>query len=83
VTATRYVYAAGPDSVSVGAPLEDGEDLDGVCLDWSEVVSAAGFDPDDQEISITRLVAVWRGHAAGSLVVTGLKVDGHPFAVVA
>jgi hypothetical protein len=46
------------------------------------VVASAGFDPDDHEVSITRLVAHWRGHAKGSLVVTECTVEGHSFAVV-
>jgi hypothetical protein len=65
-----YTYSNSPNLL----PLEEAE--------WSEeVVVAAGFDPDDEEISVCRLTADWKGHPAGSLVVTGLTVSGHPFAV--
>ena len=41
----------------------------------------AGFDPEDEEVTICRLIDAWNGHPAGSVVITGLTVEGHPFAV--
>ena len=55
---------------------------------WEEICRASGFDPDDEEISITCLTADWSStgqqpwHKAGDYVVTGLVVEGHPFAVI-
>jgi hypothetical protein len=76
------VYGADPGEVPLGDALEAGADLGGTRLDWRAVVASAGFDHDDHEISIARLVAHWRGHAKGSLVVTECTVEGHAFAVV-
>jgi hypothetical protein len=82
MTVTRYVYGADPSEIPLGTTLEGGTILDGTCLDWRAVVQEAGFDPDDHEVSITRLTANWRGHPAGSLVVTEMTVEGHSFAVM-
>lgn len=46
------------------------------------VLILAGFSPDDEEISVSSLSHDWNGHKAGDVVVHGLNVDGHPFAVL-
>ncbi len=50
---------------------------------WDEeVVIAAGFDPEDEEVVVKELAVEWNGHPAGSYVVMGATVEGHTFAVV-
>lgn len=69
---TKYTYGNAPNQVPLRAA-----DL------WNDdVVAAAGFDPDDSDVTVTDLAEDWHGHPAGSLVVTGLTCEGHPFAVV-
>ncbi len=46
------------------------------------VLIAAGFSPDDEEISASSLSHDWNGHKAGDVVVHGLNASGHPFAVL-
>ena len=48
----------------------------------NDIVTAAGFDPEDEEVTVCDLAEEWNGHPAGSLVVTELTVRGHSFAVV-
>lgn len=48
---------------------------------WDEVIELAGFSPEDEELAIGELAEDWNGHARGALVVVGLAVAGHPFAV--
>ena len=50
-------------------------------VDWRKTIEAAGFDPDDEELAISLLARDWNGHKRGSLVVHGLLVEGHPFAI--
>ena len=72
----RYVYTR-PDALPLdeeNPPAVGGEDFVAAC-------EAAGFDPDDEEITACRLAAAWNGHPAGAVVITGLTVEGHPFAV--
>ena len=73
---TRYTYGAAPDSL----PVDWTGELD-VPTRWDEIVSSAGFDPDDEEVGIGYLTENWNGHDAGALVVSGATVTGHPFAV--
>lgn len=69
---TKYTWSNTPSLVPLRAA-----DL------WDEeVVVAAGFDPQDSEVTVTDLAEAWNGHPAGSLVVTELTVEGHRFAVV-
>lgn len=83
----RYVYGNTPELVpvndeSVGLPLGPGEDtIEDFEKKWGETLLAAGFDPDDEEITVVELAEDWEGHPAGSLVVTGCTVEGHPFAI--
>jgi hypothetical protein len=75
---TRYKFSTNPSLV----PLTDAPALQ-PDLDSDIIVAAADFDPDDEEITIEALSEDWNGHQAGDLVVHGMTVDGHPFAVVA
>lgn len=70
----QYKY----DNSPLLLPLNVESDPD---VDWDTTVAAAGFNPGDEEVSICTLSATWNGHPAGSLVVTGLAVEGHRFAV--
>ena len=70
----RYTYS-DPDVLPVN--WDDGIDGQGFVL----AALAAGFDPNDEETGAGRLTEEWNGHAAGALVVSGLTVEGHPFAV--
>mgnify|MGYP005869050279 CR=1 FL=1 len=54
---------------------------DEASVDWKETIKAAGFDPDDEELAISHLARDWNGHQRGALVVHGLLVEGHPFAI--
>jgi hypothetical protein len=68
-------------------PVDWDYEFDG---DWDAMLELAGmersgireFGYDDEEISIGLLTEEWHGHPAGSLVVSGLLVEDHPFAVV-
>jgi len=42
---------------------------------------AAGFDPEVEEAGIGMLTEAWNGHPVGAIVLSGLTVEGHPFAV--
>lgn len=44
-------------------------------------LTEAGFDPADEELASAFLASEWNGHPAGSRVLFGLVVTGHPFAV--
>ena len=68
---TRYTWD-NPNLV----PLRSADLWDG------DIVKAAGFDPEDEEVTVCDLAEEWNGHPAGSLVVTELTVCGHSFAVV-
>jgi hypothetical protein len=70
----RYVY--GP-----GAERPAAEEAATIGLDVDAAARAAGFDPEDPDLWVGRLTEEWDGHAAGALVVSGLAVEGHPFAV--
>ena len=50
---------------------------------WPEdaEISAAGFDPEDHEVSITTLAEDWNGHPKGSRVIGTLALRDHSFAV--
>ena len=69
---TKYVYGTDPSLV----PLSDSDGWD------DEIIKAAGFDPNDEEVAVCTLVEDWNGHKEGATVVTGCTVEGHPFAVV-
>lgn len=68
----KYTYGTCPNLV----PLEQA----GI-EDWDATVSSTGENPEDEEISICRLTDDWNNHPKGSLIVTGLTVEGHPFYV--
>lgn len=50
-------------------------------VNYDELVRVAGFDPNDEEIVVCELEEDWNGHKVGALVVTGMMVAGHKFAV--
>ena len=66
----KYTYGTCPNLV----PLENTE-----VNNWDVLVSAAGENPADEEMSFCRLTKQWNGHPRGSLVLTGPTVEGHPF----
>lgn len=81
----RYRYGNTPGNV----PLDDVSDVGlPAGQTWEEICCACGFDPDDEEVFMTCLTADWSAtgrqpvHHAGDYVVTGLQVEGHPFAVI-
>lgn len=50
--------------------------------DWdTAAVKAAGFDPEDEEVSVCELTDEWNDHPRGSRVVLGMTATGHPFAI--
>lgn len=78
ITFDRYVYnqpSELPVEYDIWFKLPDG------CDDLGDVIAAAGLDPDDEEIGVGLLEEQWQGHVAGCIVVSGLTVEGHPFAV--
>lgn len=56
-------------------------DFDGYLPGYDAYCKAAGFDPEDDEVNVGMLTEEWNGHPAGSVVVSGLTTEGHPFAV--
>ena len=77
----RFAYGpGGKDADDQGRALycDDAATTD---IDAAEVLVAAGFDPEDEEAGIYRLSEPWGGRPAGALVVSGLVVEGHHFAV--
>ena len=73
---TIYKYGNTPNAL----PVQFSNELENPSQ-WDEIVTDAGFDPDDEEVSVGYLVRDWNGHKAGTLVVSGATVTGHPFAV--
>lgn len=69
----HYTYGNNPESL----PL----DCEGYIEGYEEICIAAGFNPEDEETNACTLTEDWNGHPAGSIVVTGPTVTGHPFAV--
>lgn len=51
-------------------------------VDYAAAVEAAGWSADDDEVDIGRLRDTWNGHPRGSVVLSGLRVEGHPFVVL-
>lgn len=45
-------------------------------------ISSAGFNPNDEELVIGELTEEWDHNPTGSLVISGLSVEGHPFTVL-
>lgn len=72
---TSYTYQ-NPDTLPV--EWDDGFSLQQIT---DEDVQAAGFDPNDEELNSGTLTEEWNGHPAGSVVLSGATVEGHPFAV--
>lgn len=70
---TRYEFGNTPGLVPIGADWRDCDDA---------TIVSAGFDPDDPELTSTELTDDWNGHLRGALVLAGLTVEGHPFAIV-
>ena len=73
---TRYRYSTQPgllpltdDSLGYDSRTTEGD------------AYRAGFDPDDEELTLCELAEDWNGHPKGARVLTGLQVEGHPFAV--
>jgi len=48
---------------------------------YDEIVTDAGFNPQDEEVIMCELTEDWNDHSVGSLVITGLTVTGHPFTI--
>lgn len=69
----HYTYGNNPGTL----PL----DCDGYIEGYDEICTAAGFNPEDEEVNVCTLTEDWNNHPAGSIVVTGLTTAGHPFAV--
>jgi len=68
--ATRYEFGNTPEL----PPLTDGG--------WNDdLVRAAGFDPDDDEVWCRALEKDWGGHHAGADVVGSLTLPGWEFVV--
>jgi hypothetical protein len=63
--------------------LESAVDWDAYVSDASDIIAAAGMDPnmDDDEIVVGLLARPWNGHATGLFVVSGPTAPGLPFAV--
>lgn len=59
----------------------DAVNWDAYPMDWEALVTAAGMDPDDDEIGVGTLTEAWNGHPEGALIVSGLTTAGYPFAV--
>lgn len=74
LTFTRYTYS-NPHTL----PVNWARGVGGA--DFIAAVARAGFDPNDDEVSTGELTRDWNGHRRGALVVSGLLVEGHPFAV--
>lgn len=71
-TWTRYTWRSGALAPMVSWSTS---------ADWERTVESAGFDPGDDELEIGVLVYDWGQHKAGSLIVSGLTTNGHPFAI--
>jgi hypothetical protein len=74
-----YLWGLGDDNELVASAV----DWDAYVPDASDIIAAAGMDPnmDDDEIVVGVLARPWNGHAAGSFVVSGPTAPGLPFAV--
>lgn len=69
----NYTWGTKPELIPVNWD-DNGGNFKGYC-------KAAGFDPEDEDNGIGRLTENWNGHKKGSVVVSGLTVQGHSFAV--
>jgi len=70
----KYVFA-NPAAVPLG-------DANLGVDDYDEIMRACGLDPEDEEYTTAILQEDWEGHPAGSDVIVGLTVTGHPFWVI-
>lgn len=72
-TYRKYTYA-NPEAL----PLEDSSVGD---FPDDALLASLGFDPNDEELTISELAEAWNGHKAGARVISGIFVEGAPFAV--
>ena len=72
---TTYTYQ---NPAPLPVEWDDGFSLQQIA---DEDVQAAGFGPDDEELNSGTLTEAWNGHPAGSVVLSGATVEGHPFAL--
>jgi hypothetical protein len=73
---SRYIYAVNPDAFVELVDWDRNPDVD-----WTEAVTAAGFDPEDEDISWGVLDEPWNGHPEGAVVISGNIVEDHRFVV--
>lgn len=73
-TSTRYVYGNSPSRVKLSEYHGDES--------TEMLISVAGESVDDEEVHVCVLDEELYGHAAGSIVVTGLTCEGHDFCVL-
>lgn len=52
-----------------------------ISADDTALTEAAGFDPNDEEVTVAVLTQPWNGHPRGAWLVGGLAVQNHEFAV--
>lgn len=76
LTFKRYTYGIDPDEIATDESYDPMANHD-----WEEICTAAGFDPSDEELGTIALADEWNGHPKGALLVAGLAVEGHSFAV--
>lgn len=71
-----YIYGTEPENLPfmVDEGISDSEV-------YQKIVSEAGENPDDPNITICKLSENWNGHQKGSLVVTDLSIQGYRFHV--
>jgi len=69
----KYTYGSLAEELPISEPF--------YTENYNELITAAGFNPQDEEVTLCELIEEWNGHDTGSLVVTGLQVEGHRFAV--
>jgi hypothetical protein len=68
----KYTYGVASDSLPISESF--------YAENYDKVVSAAGFDSEN--LIVGELTEDWNGHGVGSMIVTGLTTDGHPFTSV-
>ena len=69
----KYTYGNKPELL----PLSESFGL----VDDEKIISLAGFDPHDEEVTMCELADDWNGHPIGSLVITGITISGCPFTI--
>jgi hypothetical protein len=69
-----YTYSTNPDMLPVNWE-------ESMVDDYDEIVKSAGFNPEDEEVSVGYLKKDWNGHQKGAIVVSEMTEEGHSFAV--